>query len=42
MSIELFGGVKIRVKINGILSNTTNQEDELVECTGIKQKNKII
>ena len=25
MSIELFGGVKIRVKINGILSNTSFQ-----------------
>ena len=29
MSIELFGGVKIRVKINGILSNTTNQENDI-------------
>lgn len=42
MSIELFGGVKIRVKINSILSNITNQENKLVECIGIKQKNKII
>ena len=42
MSIELFGGVKIRVKINSILSNITNQENELVECIGIKQNNKII
>ena len=42
MSIELFGGVKIKVKVNSILSNTTDKENQIVECTGIKQKNKII
>lgn len=42
MSIELFGGVKIKVKLNSILYNTNDKEEQLVECIGIKQKNKII
>ena len=42
MSIELLGGVKIKVKLNSILYNTNDKEEQLVECIGIKQKNKII
>ena len=33
MSIELFGGVKIKVKVNSILSNTTDKENQIVEIS---------
>lgn len=42
MSIELLGGVKIKVKVNSILHNITDKKQQLGQCIGIKQKNKII
>lgn len=42
MSIELFGGVKIKVKINGYVNNTTNNEIKLIKSVGVKINDKLI